>query len=52
MAERAINPTPKAFTELAPRFSRAKAPDILEILQTLVTLGCARPGDVKGTFVP
>jgi hypothetical protein len=42
---------PATAAELAARFSRAKAPDILEILQTLVTLGRARPGDAKGTFV-
>ena len=42
---------PATAVELAKRFSRAKAPDILEILQTLVTLGRARPGDAKGTIV-
>jgi hypothetical protein len=42
---------PATAAELAGRFSRAKAPDILEILQTLVTLGRARPGDAQGTFV-
>ena len=42
---------PATAAELTTRFSRAKAPDILEILQTLVTLGRARPGDAKGTFV-
>jgi hypothetical protein len=42
---------PATAAELATRFSRAKAPDLLEILQTLVTLGRARPGDAKGTFV-
>lgn len=42
---------PATAAELTDRFSRAKAPDLREILQTLVTLGRARPGDTKGTFV-
>ena len=42
---------PASAVELAARFSRAKASDVMEILQTLVTLGRARPGDAKGTFV-
>ncbi len=37
--------------DLAKRFARADAKDIGEILHTLVTLGRARPGDAKGTFV-
>lgn len=32
-------------------FQRADATVIAEILQTLVTLGRARPGDTKGAFV-
>jgi hypothetical protein len=43
--------TPASAAELASRFSRSKEPDIFEILQTLVTLGRARLGDAKGTFV-
>ncbi|MBI4623098.1 MAG: class I SAM-dependent DNA methyltransferase [Verrucomicrobia bacterium] len=42
---------PATAAELAKRFSRAKPEDIAEILDTLVTLGRARPGDTKGTFV-
>ncbi len=51
--ERALAAEEKPATAeaLTQRFARAKAPDILEILQTLVTLGRARPGDAKGTFV-
>ncbi|MBI4621765.1 MAG: hypothetical protein HY736_00925 [Verrucomicrobia bacterium] len=50
-AARAAEEKPATADELAGRFSRAKAPDILEILQTLVTLGRARAGDAPGTFV-
>ena len=32
-------------------FQRADSAVIVEILHTLVTLGRARPGDTKGTFV-
>ena len=42
---------PATSTDLAAKFSRAKAADVEEILQTLVTLGRARLGDVKNTFV-
>ena len=34
----------------APSVSSDSTSVIAEILQTLVTLGCARPGDTKGTF--
>jgi hypothetical protein len=42
---------PATAAELTTRFARADAAVIAEILQTLVTLGRARPGDTKGTFV-
>ena len=42
---------PATAAELTTRFARADATVIAEILQTLVTLGRARPGDAKGTFV-
>ncbi len=42
---------PATAADLARRFARAQPADILEILQTLVTLGRARPGDAQGTFV-
>ena len=42
---------PASAAELAKRFARARPADVAEILQTLVTLGRARPGDAKGTFV-
>lgn len=42
---------PASAEVLAKRFARAKSADVAEILQTLVALGRARPGDVKGTFV-
>jgi hypothetical protein len=42
---------PASAGALAKRFARAKAADVAEILQTLVALGRARPGDAKGTFV-
>ena len=42
---------PATAAELTTRFARADAAVIAEILQTLVTLGRARPGDSKGTFV-
>jgi hypothetical protein len=47
----AAEASPATAATLAGRFARAKAPDVLEILQTLVTLGRARPGDEAGTFV-
>ncbi len=42
---------PAAAAEIASRFARAKPADVVEILQTLVTLGRAREGDAAGTFV-
>ena len=42
---------PATAADRAKRFFRAKAPDILEILQTRVTLSRARPGEAKGAFV-
>ncbi len=42
---------PATATDLAARFFRAKPKDVEEILQTLVTLGRARPGDAKDTYV-
>jgi len=42
---------PATADDLAKRFSRAKPADIAEILETLVTLGRARPGDTPGTYV-
>jgi hypothetical protein len=42
---------PTTAAELTQHFARAQAGDIAEILQTLVTLGRARPGDAQGTFV-
>ncbi|MEO5958767.1 MAG: hypothetical protein ABIZ49_00035, partial [Opitutaceae bacterium] len=42
---------PSTAAELAKRFARAQPADIAEILHTLVTLGRARAGDAKGTFV-
>ncbi|MEO7599068.1 MAG: hypothetical protein ABIV50_09065 [Opitutus sp.] len=42
---------PAAAADLAQRFTRAKPADLAEILDTLVTLGRARPGDAPGTFV-
>lgn len=42
---------PATAAEIAKRFARAKPADLAEILQTLVTLGRARPGDQAGTFV-
>ncbi len=37
--------------ELTAQFSRAKEPEVREILETLVALARAHPGDTKGTFV-
>ena len=42
---------PATAADLAQKFSRAEVNAIAEILHTLVTLGRARPGDAKGTFV-
>ncbi|MBI5767316.1 MAG: class I SAM-dependent DNA methyltransferase [Verrucomicrobia bacterium] len=42
---------PATAAGLAKKFSRADGTVIAEILQTLVTLGRARPGDAGGTFV-
>lgn len=42
---------PATAAELAQHFARAKPADVAEILETLVTLGRAHPGDTKGTFV-
>ena len=42
---------PATAATLAKRFTRAQAADVAEILDTLVTLGRARPGDIAGTFV-
>jgi len=42
---------PITAAELTKQFTRAKEPDILEILETLVALARAHPGDTKGTFV-
>ena len=42
---------PTTAIALAEQFLRAKPEDIQEILETLVALGRARPGDDKGTFV-
>lgn len=49
--ELAAEEKPATAAELASRFTRAKPEDIEEILHALVTLGRARPGDAKGTFV-
>jgi hypothetical protein len=42
---------PMTAAELTKGFSRAKEADVKEILDTLCTLGRARPGDIKETFV-
>jgi hypothetical protein len=42
---------PATAAELAKQFARARETDMQEILDTLYSLGRARPGDVKGTFV-
>ncbi|MEO7797421.1 MAG: DNA methyltransferase [Opitutaceae bacterium] len=42
---------PVTAAALAKRFLRANPEDLAEILDTLVTLARARPGDIKGTFV-
>ena len=42
---------PATAADLAKKFARADTDAIAEILQTLVTLGRARPGDATGTFV-
>jgi hypothetical protein len=42
---------PLTATEISKQFSRAKEADLQEILDSLYSLGRARPGDIKGTFV-
>jgi hypothetical protein len=42
---------PITSTELTAQFTRAKEPEVREILETLVALARAHPGDTKGTFV-
>lgn len=42
---------PITSTELTKQFTRAKEPEVREILETLVALARAHPGDTKGTFV-
>jgi hypothetical protein len=42
---------PATAAELTTRSARADDAVVAEILTTLVTLGRARPGDAKGTFV-
>jgi hypothetical protein len=42
---------PITSTALTAQFSRAKEPEVREILETLVALARAHPGDTKGTFV-
>jgi hypothetical protein len=42
---------PATAAELAKRFTRAKPEDLAEILDTLVTLGRARPSDTPGTYI-
>ncbi len=42
---------PVTAAELTKHFIRAKQPDIQEILETLVTLGRAHPGDTPGTYL-
>ncbi len=42
---------PITSAELAKRFTRAKESEVLEILETLVALARAHPGDTQGTFV-
>ena len=39
-------------SEIARRFSRAKATDVGEILETLCAMGKARQGSQQGTFLP
>jgi chromosome segregation and condensation protein ScpB len=42
---------PATAADLAKRFARAQPADVAEILDTLVTLGRAHPGDTPGTFL-
>jgi hypothetical protein len=42
---------PITSAELTKQFARAKEPEVREILDTLVALARAHPGDTKGTFV-
>lgn len=42
---------PLTAAEIATQFTRAKQADVAEILATLWTLGHARTGDAKGTFM-
>ena len=42
---------PITSAELTKQFTRAKESEVLEILDTLVALARAHPGDTKGTFV-
>ena len=43
---------PVTASEMAKRFSRARAADVGEILETLCTLGKAQRGKAEGTFLP
>jgi len=43
--------TPQTAAQLAKRFTRAKPGDVEEILQTLVALSRAHPGDAPATYV-
>ena len=47
----AAETNPVTATDLTKRFSRAQADDVLEILQTLATLGLAHYGDQPDTFL-
>jgi hypothetical protein len=42
---------PQTAAMIAKMFAHAKEADVKEILDSLCTMGRARPGDVKGTFV-
>jgi hypothetical protein len=42
---------PITAAELTKQFTKAQEPDVLEILDTLVALARAHPGDTQGTFV-
>jgi hypothetical protein len=42
---------PITSTELTAQFTRTKEPEVREILETLVALARAHPGDTQGTFV-
>ena len=48
----AVVKEPATAAELAKRFSRARAADVGEILETLCAMGKARRGKVNGTFLP